>query len=59
MILKTSHTTESHTAEHLATFVNDLVENLGIKKIMPLTITTDNAKNIVKGVKDAGYLNIG
>ena len=30
MILKTRHTTESHTAEQLATFLNNLLANLGL-----------------------------
>lgn len=59
-VLQTTYSSESHTADYLSDYFKDLVENSwNLKRVMQVKITTDNAANVVKGVTQAGYLDIG
>lgn len=58
-LLQTTYSDESHTAEYLSTFFQEVVDKWAVRQPVKITITTDNAANIVKGVDVAGYLGIG
>lgn len=60
-VLQTTQLPESHTSENLLNYTNEVIDNWHIARhnpSLPLAITTDNAANITKAVREGGYLNV-
>lgn len=59
-VLQTTQLSQSHTAENLLAYLNNTVSTWPVTKVnsFAIMITTDNASNIVKAVKDGGFINI-
>lgn len=56
-VLQTTRLNDSHSAENLLEYLEKVLEQWGLSGTKPV-ITTDNASNMVKGLKDGGYVNI-
>ena len=50
---------DSHTGENICAMFDDMFERWKIKKENIHIIVSDNASNMVKAMKDGGYLNLG
>ena len=48
-----------HTAEMIATKIDEVITNLGLPDNMFKTITTDNAANMLKATKNASTIDVG
>ena len=48
-----------HTAEMIATKIDEVINNLGLPDTMFKAITTDNAANMLKATKNASTVDVG
>lgn len=52
--LKTEYHPESHTAENVADFIKDSLGEYGLRYGNVVTVTTDNAANMIAAVRNTG-----
>lgn len=61
-VLETVTLSESHTAQNLTVYLNKVIDAWGIRKPtnpeLKIAITSDNASNIVKAIRDGGFRGI-
>lgn len=56
--LKTQYHPEAHTALNLASFFKEALDDYGMKPGYVVSITTDNAANMIAAAREAGKIRI-
>ena len=56
--LETMYFPESHTGENIAKALREVLARWGLDEKQQIAITTDNGANVVKAVRDNGWMRL-
>ena len=57
-VLRTTQLQQSHTSDNLLSYTQEVIKDWNLERGLPIPITTDNASNITKAIREGRFLHV-